>query len=480
MVTLKRPMEEVDEDLLSLAEEQKNASQELKKKKRRHNLAAMTQFSADGTATTDEEVDEIRSGYIKKVSLRNFMCHENFELELGPKLNFIVGSNGSGKSAILTAITIALGAKASDTNRGNSLKELIKEGCYSAKITLVIENGKQGAYDQGTYGKEIIIERTLRRDGSPSFSLKSESGVEISNKKRDIQTVVDFFSVPVNNPMCFLSQDAARSFLTASTPQDKYNHFGKGTLLQQIREHLTHAKEISDTSSENMDLHLQNLAILQNEYLEAKKLLKELNETSDLNEQKRLLQGKSLWIDIEHNNQSCQELRQNIKTFQTKIAEVMAKIESKKEKIERYTADGASIEKEIDEKVVTVSQKDQEHQATRDSLREVRKVFETEKSNQREAEQNITQCRNRIKTLDKTIEHLEQDLKKEMGGDKEQMREEQISLEHESDQLRKELSDLQISMDEMKNEERDIIRQRQTELQGIERSICLLYTSRCV
>lgn len=49
-------------------------------------------------------------------------------MELGPLINFIVGKNGSGKSAILTALTICLGGKASVTNRGQSLKNFIKEG----------------------------------------------------------------------------------------------------------------------------------------------------------------------------------------------------------------------------------------------------------------------------------------------------------------------------------------------------------------
>jgi chromosome segregation ATPase len=56
------------------------------------------------------------------------MCHEHFSVELGPLINFIVGKNGSGKSAILTALTLCLGGKASSTNRGQNLKSFIKEG----------------------------------------------------------------------------------------------------------------------------------------------------------------------------------------------------------------------------------------------------------------------------------------------------------------------------------------------------------------
>lgn len=68
------------------------------------------------------------NGIIERVDCYNFMCHEHFSVELGPLINFIVGKNGSGKSAILTALTLCLGAKASATNRGQSLKKFIKEG----------------------------------------------------------------------------------------------------------------------------------------------------------------------------------------------------------------------------------------------------------------------------------------------------------------------------------------------------------------
>lgn len=67
-------------------------------------------------------------GIIERVDCFNFMCHRHFSVELSPLINFIVGKNGSGKSAILTALTLCLGGKASVTNRGQSLKSFIKEG----------------------------------------------------------------------------------------------------------------------------------------------------------------------------------------------------------------------------------------------------------------------------------------------------------------------------------------------------------------
>ena len=50
------------------------------------------------------------------------MCHSNLEFTFEDKVNFISGKNGSGKSALLTALVIGLGGRAKETNRGNSLK----------------------------------------------------------------------------------------------------------------------------------------------------------------------------------------------------------------------------------------------------------------------------------------------------------------------------------------------------------------------
>lgn len=146
----KRPIEEIDDQVRSLVAEQDEVNRN-QTRKRQRNFAPMTQF------TPRNDDNSPPPGYIKKVILKNFMCHEHFELELGPRLNFIVGNNGSGKSAVLTAITIGLGAKATDTNRGSSLKDLIKEGRYSSKISIILDNRGYGGYEQGVYGDEIRI-----------------------------------------------------------------------------------------------------------------------------------------------------------------------------------------------------------------------------------------------------------------------------------------------------------------------------------
>lgn len=53
------------------------------------------------------------------------MCHAHLEVNLQNNINYIVGRNGSGKSAILTALVVGLSGKASLTNRGTSIKGIL-------------------------------------------------------------------------------------------------------------------------------------------------------------------------------------------------------------------------------------------------------------------------------------------------------------------------------------------------------------------
>lgn len=48
---------------------------------------------------------------IHRLTLRNFRCFEHLELDLHERMTLLVGSNGAGKSAILDALAIALGAR---------------------------------------------------------------------------------------------------------------------------------------------------------------------------------------------------------------------------------------------------------------------------------------------------------------------------------------------------------------------------------
>ncbi|WFC99623.1 RNA helicase [Malassezia yamatoensis] len=173
-------------------------------------------------------------GVIERVDMINFMCHQNLSIDLGPRINFIIGHNGSGKSAILTAMTLALGGKASVTSRGSSIKDFVREGANAAEVRVHMRNRGRDAFRPEAYGDAIVVERRILADGNGTWKIRGANGKTVSTKREELDAICDHANIQVDNPMNILTQDAARQFLGSSQPEDKYSFFLRGTQLTQL------------------------------------------------------------------------------------------------------------------------------------------------------------------------------------------------------------------------------------------------------
>ena len=83
---------------------------------------------------------EIVPGIIKSVHLKDFMVHSDFTWEPCYNVNFVTGTNGSGKSSLLQGIVIGLMSDARHTKRYKRLTEFIRRGAAKAIIKVSIFN----------------------------------------------------------------------------------------------------------------------------------------------------------------------------------------------------------------------------------------------------------------------------------------------------------------------------------------------------
>ncbi|GAA6068164.1 structural maintenance of chromosomes protein 6, partial [Tachysurus ichikawai] len=135
-------------------------------------------------------------GLIESITLKNFMSHHLLgPFQFGPNVNFIVGNNGSGKSAILTALIVGLGGKATTTNRGASLKSFVKYGESSAEVTVKLRNRGSDAYKGDVYGDYISVEQRITSDGCRTSKIKNKSGYIVSTKKEELTAILDHFNI---------------------------------------------------------------------------------------------------------------------------------------------------------------------------------------------------------------------------------------------------------------------------------------------
>ncbi|XP_063239288.1 structural maintenance of chromosomes protein 6 [Bacillus rossius redtenbacheri] len=185
----------------------------------------------------------MKAGTLARIVVRNFMCHDMLVVQLKSGMNYLMGRNGSGKSAILTAVVVGLGGKASVTNRGNSLKEFIKKGQNFCSIEITLNNVGMDAYKPEVFGDNIVVFRAINSSGVSAYKIKSSSGELVSNKRDELEKIVTAFNIQVDNPVCVLNQDTARTFLNSSDPRDKFKMFVRATYLEYIQRSLDDALE---------------------------------------------------------------------------------------------------------------------------------------------------------------------------------------------------------------------------------------------
>ena len=96
----------------------------------------------------------------------------------------------SGKSAVVAAVQLCLGATAKNTGRGTNLNGLIREGSEGPAIMRVtLLNEGMDAYNPNDYGNRITIERRINKGGGGGYKLLSYNG--------DVSQVLCQLSIPL-------------------------------------------------------------------------------------------------------------------------------------------------------------------------------------------------------------------------------------------------------------------------------------------
>ncbi|KAJ5930748.1 hypothetical protein N7466_006241 [Penicillium verhagenii] len=346
-------------------------------------------------------------GILERVDCFNFMCHEHFSVELGPLINFVTGKNGSGKSAILTALTLCLGGKASATNRGQSLKNFIKEGKDNSNIIVRIKNQGDGAYRPEVFGESIIVERHFHRNGSSGFKIKAGNGHIISTKKAELDSITDYFSLQIDNPMNVLSQDAARQFLSTSSPSEKYKFFVKGVQLEQLDQDYRLIEESVDQMEEKMRSTKQDISILENRKIAAKKKLEISDQHDSLRERIRNLSYQMAWAQVEEQEQLLESLVRELAKADEQIAR----------------ADGALGDfdprfEAIDNEIETAAEHALEAARVLEGAREekitIDKRFEEERSKRTEAQTELRDIKGHLQAAENSVAKAQQNVEAEI------------------------------------------------------------------
>ncbi|XP_066139567.1 structural maintenance of chromosomes protein 6 [Euwallacea fornicatus] len=321
-------------------------SQPSKGSNRAQKRKPLTQLSQEETVSsskrsrTSSEISnfsatERRAGTINYIILKNFMCHSFLDVDLRQKnINFLVGKNGSGKSAILTALIVGLGGRANLTNRGTSIKNFIKVGKPSSNIEIQLYNEGPMAYHPKKYGKTITISRNITASGGGSFKVKAESGAVISTHAKEVVNITTTLNIQVDNPVCLLTQDTARNFLSSNDPKKKFQLFMKATKLEMLENEYKAAISEKNKCSRDLEDKKASFEKLQEEINRLKVTIAGYKSIVELKDKKLELQNEIQWSQVQDIEKELAEEQQKVDKIDEKMKELELQNNRKAQEIE--------------------------------------------------------------------------------------------------------------------------------------------------
>jgi len=362
----------------------------------------------------EERDSHFKPGSIKRVKLKNFLTYDAVEFMPGPRLNVVVGPNGTGKSTILCAICLGLGGQPPLLGRADDARLFIKHEKDQATIEIELAPKLKST---GRPDAVHVIKRVIDRDrGSEHGKGKGASTYFINGHKSNLKSVQELVSeryqIHIDNLCTFLPQDKVGNFsgfdkqaLLAETEKSLSGHL-YNTHLDLID--LEKALQSSGTDVASIENELEKLK-KENERLEREKELME--ERQSYIERIDLLKKKRAWLIFDTKREeakSAKERREELKKKKKEAEKGLRPLAEKHGKVEGEVSRVQSRVKSLD----LQARKDQKAFSDctakmdrySDEVEQEISEYETIESAQRRAEKEVDKQRRRLEEVEAEAE----------------------------------------------------------------------------
>lgn len=261
---------------------------------------------------------------IQEVILENFMSYEYARVPFKQGVNVIGGPNGAGKSSLLLAISVGMGQ--TYTERSRKLSDLIRWGKDQARVTLILDNSKQGnKRPVPKYSKDqLFLTRVLRRDGKYWFELENRAA-----SKQDVERLLGRFGVDPDNMLIIMHQNMVEQFSVLSNIE-KLQMVEAAVGLEPFRENVVQAKEKltrilsqEESVTKLLEQAEQTLNYWREQY-------DKFQEKKQLQMKRRFLDRELVWAEVDRRETAVKSLQASLSKYQ----DVLKKIEDEKQGID--------------------------------------------------------------------------------------------------------------------------------------------------
>jgi chromosome segregation protein len=251
------------------------------------------------------------------------MSYEYARVPFKKGVNVIGGPNGAGKSSLLLAISVGLGQ--TYTERSRKLSDLIRWGKDQARVTLILDNSKQGIKRPvSKYPKDqLFLTRVMRRDGKYWFELENRAA-----SKQDVERLLGKFGVDPDNMLIIMHQNMVEQFTVLSNIE-KLRIVEAAVGLEPFRENVVQAKTKLTrilTQEESVTKLLEQAQQTLNYWREQ---YDKYQEKKQLQIKRRFLDRVLAWAEVEKRESTIRSLKANLE----KNNDALVKIEKEKQEI---------------------------------------------------------------------------------------------------------------------------------------------------
>ncbi|KAH7315164.1 hypothetical protein KP509_21G036900 [Ceratopteris richardii] len=297
--------------------------------KRSRNVASMEDLPCKRARLTSAHrgADDYSPGNILEIELQNFMTYTHLISKPGPRLNLVIGPNGTGKSSLVCAIAIGLAGEPQILGRASSIGDYVKRGEESGWVKLTLRGMSAG--------ESVTITRKINKQNKSDWLLDGRAV-----PKKDILDLVQHFNIQVNNLTQFLPQDRVCEF-AKMTPVQLLEETEKAVGDPELSRH--HQFLIEKTEE------LRKLEVIVNQHDSRLKELKALNaererdvervrQRNELLSKAELMKKKRPWLVFDSKRQVLLEqkekekrLKQHVEALAKRIIELRSPIEAIKD-----------------------------------------------------------------------------------------------------------------------------------------------------
>lgn len=178
------------------------------------------------------------------------------------------------------------------------MASLIREGSDGpAVLQVTLLNEGSDAYQPDRYGNRIIIERKIPRSGGSSFRLLNRDMSLVSNKREDLEKVLQVFNIFADNPCCILTQEESKKFIQGHA-HEKFEFFMKASGLHLVREEIESIEQQIEMAKKSTRGHEERLRERKEEITKMKGDYKQLMSLDKFAEEIQLNLAKIHWREV--------------------------------------------------------------------------------------------------------------------------------------------------------------------------------------